>query len=611
MSINMKDKLIEACKSYYEGNPIMTDSEYDELYDKYLIENPNDPIIGYKPTRERVLPIPMFSLNKEKKIEEVFKWMRSKFGDAWDSLEYILTPKFDGISICVDEWKSPEKRLATKRGDGVIGQECDKHYSFMNTGDEGDQHRFISFGEAIMSKAKFRKYDSANGGMYKNARNLVGSQLNMDKPTLSILKDIDYLRYGYGTESGHITADKSKSDMIDRLNKLNVSEVPYIVLTSEYITHDTIMKFYTEWNKLYEIDGIVIEINDINESLKVGREKSMNPAYARAYKGHFENIEITSVEGITWQVSKSGKLKPVVNIESIRLSGVDVTNATGYNARYIKENGIGAGAIVSVKRSGAVIPKIVTVHNKSDEELPTRCPSCNSHLVMDDVELLCENKYCHDMIISKMTAFFDILNCKEVGRGTMDAFYSGGYPSIEAVLNMDVVDMQNIAKYAETKAKKVHTEIHKCLDGITMASLMHASCCFQNIGSSTIQLILDGECKSKVDIAEYERGVEEFNRFHESVKDQINITGKDTAKTTTLADINVVFTGFRDSALEKTIIENGGKIGNGVSAKTTHLVMAVIGSGTVKEQKAEQLGKVIMTAKDFEEMINNKLNVGT
>ncbi len=607
--MDIKLKLKEASQAYYTGEPIMTDEEYDSMSDQFYKDHPDQYIVGYVPSkdRERKLPIPMFSLNKVSEISKVFDWLKSKINANHDDLELCLSPKYDGISVCVDEGSSPSLRSATTRGDGSTGQLCDMHYSFMNNGDEGVINQFVSFGEAIMSKRKFTKYDKSNGGMYKNARNLVGSQINSDKPTVSILKDIDYVRYGYGL--GDTPECTTRGWQIEELNQLNSVQVPFKIVNAHEVTHELLMSLHKEWSKDYEIDGIVIDINKLSLASRLGREVNGNPAYARAYKGHFENSEITEVQSVTWQVSKHGKLKPVVNIEAVRLSGVDVTNPTGYNARYISEKGIGVGAIITVKRSGAVIPKIIEINNPSTPDIPDFCPSCGSQTRWDvnQVELMCVNIECPDMNMSKITAFFAILKCKEVGRGAIEAFYKAGFTTIKSVLEMTIGDMTLIDKYGIKKATKIHTEIGNCGNGVSMADLMHASGCFKDIGSDTIQLILDSQCSSEHDNLQYKNGETAFKEFLKEMYGLVNISGKDTAKTTKLIDLNVVFTGFRDTNLEKLIKENGGKVSNTVGKATSHLVMADIGSGTKKEEAAEKLGKVIMDGNQFREYLESKL----
>ncbi len=143
---------------------------------------------------------------------------------------------------------------------------------------------------------------------------------------------------------------------------------------------------------------------------------------------------------------------------------------------------------------------------------------------------------------------------------------------------------------------------------------MHASCCFDGIGGDTIEVILNANVSGdhskigKSDMASFDAGWSEFCRLYDDIKKYIKISGIETSKTNILANVNAVFTGFRSTELEKLIKENGGKVSNSVSAKTSHLVMAQVGSGTKKEQDAERLGKVIMDEQGFTDYINSRLN---
>lgn len=609
--MDIRELIIEASEAYYRGEPIMTDAEFDELADKYYAENPDDRIIGYHPDRDRAreLPIPMFSLTKEKEIDRIYSWLE-KHGCRHEQL--IITPKLDGISLCVDEFQSPSRRMASTRGDGCVGQNCDVHYAYMNGGDNDDDIPVWTFGEAIMSKEAFKKYDEANGGRYKNARNLVGSQLNASRPVTSILEDIDYIRYGMTPIDGSGQYEyRYRSDEIDYLNKLNGVSMKYCVVDANAINHNMMMELYNEWCGDYEIDGLVIEVNDRKTAEVMGREVNMNPAFARAYKGHFDQRELTCVERIRYQVSKHGKLKPVADIETVRLSGVDVSKASAYNAKNVLEKRIGAGAIVSVVRSGAVIPKIAEVHNGSDPDLPERCPSCCHRVEWDEnkVDLVCDNSLCPEMQISKMVAFFSILKCKNVGRGVIEAIYKNLHVhTVEGVLGLQIHDIASMPKYGERKAEKICGSIEECVTGVEEEQIMHASSCFEGIGADTIRDIRDGSNTGEADNAAYKKGLEDYNHFREGIRDFIKLSGIDTQKTTKLAHVNAVFTGFRDESLEKDIKNNGGRVSGSVSSKTTHLVIASRGSGTSKEQKALELGKVIMERDEFQDYIAGFLN---
>ncbi len=601
---NIKEILERASSEYYKGSPIMTDAEYDALADKYYSESPDDYHVGAPPElgKERELPIPMFSLNKEKDMSRILSWVSSN-----NIGELVITPKLDGISLCVDEFNSPERRFASTRGNGVYGQICDTHYSMMNSGDRDDDIPVITFGEAIMSKKKFEKYDKDNGGMYKNARNLVGSQVNSDNMSRHILADIDYIRYGMSSLDGSVKF-QNRSDELDFLNTINKAMMPYRVVSSDMITHAMMMSLYDEWSDKYNIDGLVIEVNSKDKAMRMGRDSNMNPSYAKAYKGHFDESSITSVNRVIWQVSRHGKLKPVVEIDTVRLSGVDVSRVTAYNARNVIDLGIGVDAVISVVRSGAVIPKIVEVHNRSTPDIPHECPSCGGDLENNGVDIVCYNDRCPEAVISRILFFFSTLGCKDVGRGVVEAIYNGlNIDTVKGFLTVDVDSLASMDRYGYKKANKICSSIKACVNGVAEAKLMHASSCFIGVGEDSIRSILDGSNTGVSDTHGYNEGLPRYNEFYSGIKDFVKITGVNTNVSNKLAHLNVVFTGFRDANIESTIRNNGGKVSASVSNSITHLVVAYSGSGTTKENKAIDLGKVIMDRDEFLEYLNSIL----
>ena len=175
----MIDKLVtkieEANLAYRTGNSIMSDSDYDglsELLYSYDPENEYFNKVGIEvldDSRKVKLPIPMFSMNKIKTMEEISDWCRLK--GISKNEEVIITPKFDGLSLCVDETKD----TATTRGDGFIGQNSNEHYKLINNKLNKNTNFSITYGEAIMSKKVFLdKYSKE----FANPRNLVAGMLN-------------------------------------------------------------------------------------------------------------------------------------------------------------------------------------------------------------------------------------------------------------------------------------------------------------------------------------------------------------------------------------------------------------------------------------------------
>ena len=181
------EKLEESNNKYRQGNPIMSDYDYDQLLETLLECDPENEYfnkVGIEiidDSRKVKLPIPMFSMNKIKTMEEVSDWCRLK-GISKDE-EVIITPKFDGLSLCVDE----KKDSATTRGDGFIGQNSNEHYKLINNKLNKNTNFSITYGEAIMSKKVFLdKYSKE----FANPRNLVAGMLN-SKTLHDIPSDIE------------------------------------------------------------------------------------------------------------------------------------------------------------------------------------------------------------------------------------------------------------------------------------------------------------------------------------------------------------------------------------------------------------------------------------
>jgi len=400
--------------NYRAGTPLCTDEVYDKLYEELVLKFPESSllrkgVIEQKVSRKEKLPIPMYSLNKVKSIEEIKQWLKSNNISEKEIL--IITPKFDGISLVVDELKD----FAWTRGDGEVGQRSGYHYIKMNDRRYGTKG--FSFGEAIMSKSKFEQYKSE----FANPRNMVAGLFNRDSAGEE-LKDVDYIRYGSDD-------NEDKINQIGRLNFLNSIECKYLILrTKEFFELDietireSLDELYRQWSEDYQIDGLVIDINSSELRRQLGREENMNPRYARAYKNpEWSGSAEVKVTGITWNVSKQGKQKPVIQIEPTEVAGVVISNVTGYNAAYIIDNKIAKGSVIKIIRSGDVIPKHIETLSSEDNEISSLmdeiclCSCCGTQTSWDETmtELICHNPECKEKKIAKLIHFFQTLEIEE------------------------------------------------------------------------------------------------------------------------------------------------------------------------------------------------------
>jgi NAD-dependent DNA ligase len=602
----LKQQIIKANEAYRIGKSIMSDSQYDQLVEELSLLSPNDELltkVGHTPSdesRKSRLPIEMASMNKIKSIDDVNDWCRLK-GISKNEL-VVITPKYDGLSLCVNE-KTGE---AWTRGDGTIGQKSDSHYKFIGNHLSKTSKVQFTYGEVMMSKKTFiEKYSSD----FANPRNLVAGLLN-SKEISEILKDTSFIKYGSITENNFT----KKTELLDLLNQNQSIKVPYLVCKISDITEQFLIDAFKDFSIEYEIDGLIIEINDLNLQNQLGRETSSNnPVWARAFKHpSFEQSAETEVIGITWNISKQGLLKPTLHIKPVKLDGVTVSNVTGNNARFVKDLGIGVGAKVVVKRSGMVIPIIADVITPVEFKMPD-VPNIDWN--ENGVELITLTET-DEQKLKKNISFFEILEADNVSEGVITQLWDAGYKTIKDILNLKTSDLEKIDRFGKRKAQIVFNSIQKSISGVSLSKVQHATGIFKGLGSKKLALLEHFTTKPTVEEVMQIEGfaevsaksyVDSYDEYFNFVKDlPIKIEEKiEVAKTgTDLDGTQFVFTGVRRADLESIIESRGGKIGSGVSKNTTHLVMKAVGSGSSKEKKAQDLGVKIITVDELEKMLS-------
>jgi NAD-dependent DNA ligase len=606
----LKEKIKVANEAYRIGQPIMSDKEYDILIEELADMSPDDEllsVVGHEildENRKTRLPIPMASMNKIKSLDEIKDWQRLKL--IPNSVEIICTPKYDGLSLCKEELNDGD---AITRGDGQFGQKSNDHYNLIGNHLKDVSDFSHTYGEVIMPKSVFlEKYSND----FANPRNLVAGLINSKTPSES-LKDCNYIKYG----AVPVLRNKftTKQEILDKLNEGQSSKVKYHVCGILDLTEELLISLFKEWSEEYEIDGIILEVNNLATQNSLGRETSTgNPVYSRAFKhSSFEQSAETEVIGITWKISKNGLLKPVLNVNPIRLDGVTVSNVTGNNARFVKDMGIGIGAKVVVKRSGMVIPKIVDVLQTVDFVLPT-IEGVEIAWNEAGIELITLTET-DDQKLRKNISFFEILEADSVGEGVITQLWEAGYKTIEQILNLTTSDLEKIDRFGKRKAKIVFESIQKSIKGVQLSKLQHASGIFSGLGSKklallehftkkpTVEKVMEIEGFAEISAKTY---VDNYDRFFDFIKD-LPVTIDEKVEVVSVSNDLVgkqfVFTGVRRKDLEEGIVSKGGVIGGSVSKNTTHLVMKEKGSGSSKETKAISLGVEILTVEELEDLL--------
>lgn len=619
MDLNqLRKNIAQANEAYRIGNPVMSDQEYDLMIDELKALSPDDSIlneIGHQikdDTRKAKLPIVMASMTKVKSIIEINDWIRLKGISKEEKV--IITPKYDGLSLCVDEMENK----AWTRGDGIYGQKSDEHYRLIKNHlyDEWtDRHECppiefsYTYGEVMMPKKTFLdKYS----GEFANPRNLVAGLLN-SKEASSPLSDCNYIKYGGIFASGLEANLKSKSEVIDLLNKGQRVKAPYHLCKISDLTDELLISLFHQFSVDYEIDGLIIEIDDLTIQNKLGREPSTNnPVWARAYKhSAFEQTAETEVLSISWNISKQGYLKPTLHIKPVRLDGVTISNITGNNARFVKDLGLGAGAIITVKRSGMVIPIVNSVLKPVDFQMPN-VPNITWN--ENGVELVTLEET-EDQRYKKIVAFFEILEAKNISEGVIKQLFDAGFKTIKDVISLTPDVMCSIPGFGKRKSQIVFKSIQESIKDVSLSKLQHASGIFKGLGSKKLALLEHFTQKPSIDDVSSIEGfadisaksyVDNYDLFFEWVKD-LNISFKINSSLVSvngdLVGKTFVFTGVRLPEMESLIESRGGKIGSGVSKKTTYLVMKSKGSGSSKELKAIELGVQILTVEELENLL--------
>lgn len=635
----LEEAIVQYNEEYRAGNPSISDAEYDALLEELKTRFPDSElvkkaIIEEAPVdRMEPLPIPMYSLDKKKNIEDIIKWVEEcvKYGEK----SIVIMPKYDGISLCVDEYSGQ----AWTRGDGEMGQNSTDYKKLMRCS-ALNRARFnpkYTFGEAIFGVKRWRKIQEKTE--YTTARNAVGGLLNAGAPS-DLLRDVDYVRYG-------TTSDLNKSVQLGYLAeaenlcngvKFSVMGVNNFTDTSTDSIKAVFEKLFKDWSEDYKIDGLVLEVDSTEVRAAMGRMPNGNPRYSIAYKNPEWDVKAeTVVKKIEWKVSKDGKLKPVIQVEPVEINGVTISNVTGYNAKYIIDQHIAEESVIKIVRSGDVIPKHVETvkwNNNTHREMMDDmmiCPSCGKSVTWDPnfVELVCYNPDCQQKQISLMVYGFMTLGLEEFGEPTLKKFWEAGYTTMDDVLAMTEEDMQQIPGVGKSLSKTIFTQLENLkTTGVPLAKLMCALNVFGGvIGEKGCQSILDGlepedldalleEDFYDFDTAEYREkittihgvGYESCMAFIQGLKmfkamgdTGIKVTYIQSEKITPAENqMVVVFSGVRDAELEAKLIAAGHKVATGVSKNTTHLVVKDPNATTAKITKAKELGVKICTKEELE-----------
>lgn len=619
----MIEELVEKIKlanvKYRLGKPIISDLQYDILIEELKLLDPHNEIlskVGHEildESRKSLLPIDMASMSKTKSMEDIDDWCRLK-GISKSEI-VIITPKFDGLSLCVNEPTSE----AWTRGNGEFGQKSNEHYKIIGNHLYEDVHTYgdpfgpiefdFTYGEVMMSKKTFMDKYSMD---FANPRNLVAGLLNSPDPRQS-LTDCNYIKYGGITSKSFVP--NTKQEILDKLNEHQKVKVQYHLCKISDLTEELLISLFHKFGTEYEIDGLIIEINNLSLQNILGRENSSNnPVWARAFKHvSFEQSAESEVIGISWNISKNGSLRPIIHIKPVRLDGVNVSNVTGNNARFVKDMGLGIGAIIKVVRSGMVIPKITDVIKPVEFQMPN-IP--NIEWDKRGIDLI-TTEVTDDQKFKQIVSFFEILEADNIGEGNLAILWKSGYRTIKDILNLSKDDLISIDGFGDRKSEIILNSIKKSVTNVSLSKLQHASNLFVGLGSRKLcllehfgyenkpnkEVVLRIDGFAEISASSY---IDGFDNFREFIKDlPITILEiVEVEKTSSeLEGKSFCFTGLRRKDIESIIESKGGKVVSGVSKNLDYLIAKDPGSGSSKLTKAQDLGVILLSIDELEKML--------
>ena len=656
-----RGRYLDLCKEIWEHNrlyfvenaPIITDQEFDRLYAQLeAIEKEHDDWIYPGSPTQRLGDVvtggfpaiahitPMLSLANTyspQEIKEYFERMERML-QARDIL-YETEYKMDGIAISVLYVNGVFERALT-RGDGIQGEEVTNNIRTIKSlplhlcGKYPDV--LEARGEVFMPKKVFHALNDeclkAGKIPFANPRNAAGGSLKLLDPKLVAQRKLAISFYGIAENSSAET--KTQYEALEFLKQLGLPIVGEYLLCE---TFDEVIKFAREVEKKrstlpYEIDGIVIKVNDLAAQKKLGIT-GKNYRWAVAYKFAAERAE-TFVREITVQVGRTGVLTPVAELDPVLVAGSTIARATLHNEDEVKRKDIRVGDYVFIEKGGDVIPKVVEV-NKARRQAPThpwkmpsKCPVCDTEVVRSqkEVAVRCPNKMrCPAQGLKRLIHFAGKggADIEHLGEKVIMQLVEKGFVSrISDIYTLVPEQLTLLKNFKEKSIHNLLTSIEKSKD-IPLDRLIMALG-IPHVGAETAELLANrtGSLEALAHLTEAElltmHGIgpkvaeslltffadpehqEEIARLLErGVKPRVKQVHRFenhpfSGKTFVLTGALKNFT--RDSA-SALIKERGGKISASVSKSTDYLLAG--GDPGSKYEKAQKLGVTLLTEEEF------------
>ena len=623
--------LQKASYAYYGlDKPIMSDKEYDDLYDELVsLEKETECVLAGSPTQKVQGYVldgfkkvehskPMLSADKTKEVSEVEKFI--------DSRDFYCSYKLDGLTLVV-KYKDGKFVQGITRGNGTVGEDVTEQCRFIKNlpMEISNKHDIELRGECVISWDEFHRINSTLDEPYSHPRNLAAGTLrNLD---LNIVRDRNLSFVVFELVSPTFT---HKWDGLKAIEDMGFECVGRAKGTVE----NCIEGMQPDWYA-YPVDGLIFELNSSELSKSLGATSHHeNCRIALKWEDTLYKTKLTDIE---WNTSKTGLINPVAIFEPVDLDGAITTRATLHNISYIEDLQLGIGDEIVVYRANMVIPKVHDNLTRSNTwTFPDECPVCGGITKIvkenDSKVLMCDNPNCKGKLLGKLTNFVskNAANIDGLSEQTLEKLIELGW------LN----SFQDIYRLSEHKDKMSKLDgfgkrsVEKLLDAIeksrsiTLDRFIYALCIpligrsaskdiakhfkydYQNLrkyGIVTHYTQLDGFGETMND------SLHEWLRCNHLMMDMLSdeftfekveekSSGVDLSGTTFVITGSLIHYKSRDELV--SVIERlDGKVSGSVSAKTNYLINNDVTSTSGKNKKAKDLGIPIISEEDFLKMI--------
>lgn len=661
--LHMKElhgQLLKASRAYYqESREIMSNFEYDRLYDELLeLEEETDTVLAGSPTQKvgyevlSELPkeaheAPMLSLDKTKEVSVLQEWLGSQKG--------LLSWKLDGLTIVLT-YEGGELVKAVTRGNGEIGEVITNNAKvFSNVPLRIPyQGQLILRGEAIIKYSDFARINEEIEDVdakYKNPRNLCSGSVRQLNNEITAQRSVNFEAFmlvravGAGEEvddgTDHGRFRNSRKEQFEWLKTQGFDVVEYKEVTAETLP-DAVAEF-AEVIQSYDIpsDGLVLLMDDIAYGDALGRTAKF-PRNSIAFKWADE-IRETTLRGIEWSASRTGLINPVAIFDPVELEGTTVSRASVHNISIMEAMELGEGDTITVYKANMIIPQIAENLTRSGNiVIPKICPVCDGMTEirqMNDVKsLYCTNPDCQAKKIKSFSLLVsrDALNIDGLSEATLEKFIAAGfihsYADIfhldrhrEAIVFMDGFGEKSYENLMAAIKKASHTDLVRVVYGIGVAGIGLANAkmlCrsfsydFDRMRHATEEELtaVDGIGAVLADAWIAYFSSDKNNVTVDGLLAELTIENKtENTGAAIFAGMTFVITGTVEhfsnrTELQAAIEARGGKATGSVTARTTYLINNDVTSNSSKNKKAKELGIPIISEQDFLDMMGEENN---